>query len=284
MLRYIKLYIAIFFIISLATGTASPSQTDQCNETLYNWAVQSHREFWTLLGKMAGYESHNEETYQYVKSHYRTGLNYIYIDKTNQDPDYVFKLMKNHVSTVFFKSDNEDMMFKYITVLHPADDHVAMSKDLRTLNTNRKVPNNIKIWEVSNDEEFKTWVQTTITRRMSSATEATHLKEYFKGFLPSKKQNTKVKFYLGSINGKVVGSSAMYYGKDFVSLYWVGVHPDFRRQGLGSALTYVPLQHAKTNGYRWCVLQAQPLGAKVYPLLGFQKLGIIKVFYYIPRG
>ena len=44
---------------------------------------------------------------------------------------------------------------------------------------------------------------------------------------------------------KPVGTSILYKSKDFASLYWVGVHPDYRRKGLGSALSFVPTEDAK---------------------------------------
>lgn len=279
MLRYIRPFLVIILLNVSVFANTTPHTTPPCNDTLYGWAIQSHREFWTLLGKMAGYESRNEATYQYVKSPQKYGLNYVYIDKTNTDPDYVFRIMKGRVASFFFQSDNDDMMFRYITVLNPSSDHVAMALNLNELKAPSMPPKNIKVWPVKTDAEFEVWLKTTISRR--SPSEAPQIREYFEAFKPSKDKNKLVHFYLGSVDGKIVGTSIAYHAQNFVSLYWVGVHPDYRRKGLGSALSYVPLQDAKSKGYEWSILQAQPLGAKVYPNLGFKKVGIIKVFYHI---
>jgi ribosomal protein S18 acetylase RimI-like enzyme len=280
MFRYLKAYVVLFIIHTATVANTPPSQNEQCHATLHTWAINSHREFWTLIGKMAGYEARNEATYQYVKSPNIAGLNYVYIDKTNTDPDYVFNLMKDRAFSIFFQADNDDHMFKYITVLNQSNDYVTMGMDLNTLAASYPIPAHIKVWKVTTDAQFNEWLQTTVSRR-SPKEEAT-IREYFQAFLPSKNKNTSIAFYLGSINGKIVGSSLMYYSQDFVSLYWVGVHPDYRRQGLGSILSYVPLKDAKQKGYRWSVLQAQPLGVPIYPKLGFQKVGLLKAFYYLP--
>jgi ribosomal protein S18 acetylase RimI-like enzyme len=269
----------VLFLLGFTLLSATPCQQNQSPQKLHEWAIQSHREFWTLLGQMAGYEARNESGYQYVRSKKDYGLNYIYIAKDYANPDFVINMMKDRAFTIFFDADNENHMFKYITILKEGDDFITMGMDLKKLQPTYSFKPGVKVWKVTTDAEFDQWITVTASRRTPNDTAT--LKEYFSNFKPSK-NNPAISFYLGSINGNVVGTSLIYFSSDFASLYWVGVHPDHRRHGLGSALSYVPLQEAINKGYRWSVLQAQPLGVPVYPKLGFEKVGLMKVFYYMP--
>lgn len=273
------LFILSLLFISFIHTNAAPCKDDKSPKQLHDWAVQSHREFWTLIGQMAGYESRNEAEYQYVKSKNIYGLNYVYLAKGYKNSDFVINKMKDRAFTIFFEADDDDHIFKYITSLKESHDFISMAMDLQKLDLKYTFKPNLKVWKVTSDVEFDQWLKVSAARR--DPQEATQLREYFNNFKPSKK-NPQISFYLGSFNGEVIGSSLMYFSEHFTSLYWVGVHPDHRRHGLGSALSYAPLKEAIARGYRWSVLQAQPLGVPVYPKLGFNTVGLLKVFYYIP--
>lgn len=266
-------------LVSLTLAAAAPTKENKTHQQLHEWAVHSHREFWTMVGQIAGYEARNETGYQYVKSPNIGGLNYVYIAKDYKTPDVVMNIMKDRAFTIFFEADDDDHMFKYITSLKESDNFTTMGMDLQKLDPNMAFKPGVKVWKVTTDAEFEQWLKVSAARRTPQ--EEPLLRKYFDNFKPSK-NNPKISFYLGSINGVVVGSSLMYYSQDFTSLYWVGVHPNHRRHGLGTALSYFPLKDAIAKGYRWSVLQAQPLGVPVYPKLGFNKVGLLKVFYYLP--
>jgi ribosomal protein S18 acetylase RimI-like enzyme len=275
-----KLFFVLNLVLfSLTVAVSAPTKENKTPQQQHEWAVHSHREFWTLVGQMAGYESRNEIGYQYVKSPNIGGLNYVYIAKDYKNADAVINLMKGRAFTIFFEADDDDHMFKYITSLKESDNFITMGMDLQKIDNNASFKPGVKVWKVTTDAEFEQWLNVTASRR--NPQEAPLLRKYFESFKPSK-NNQKISFYLGSFNGKVAGSSLMYFSQDFTSLYWVGVHPDHRRHGLGSALSYFPLKDAVAKGYRWSVLQAQPLGVPVYPKLGFRKVGLMKVFYYLP--
>jgi GNAT superfamily N-acetyltransferase len=279
--RYLhrSIFALIIIAVSFTKLTGIPCQQNQSPKQLHEWAIQSHREFWTLIGQMAGYEARNEVDYQYVRSKAPYGLNYIYIAPNYKNSDFVINMMKDRAFTIFFDSDDDEHMFKYITILKEADNFTTMGMDLQKLKLTYAFKPGIKVWKVTTDIEFEQWIKVTASRR--NPNDEVTIREYFNNFKPSK-NNPHISFYLGSINGEVVGSSLIYFGADFASLYWVGVHSNYRRHGLGSALSYIPLKEAISRGYRWSVLQAQPLGVPVYPKLGFEKVGILKVFYHVP--
>lgn len=275
-----KIFFCLTLIFTLLTlSNAAPCQQNQSLKKLHEWAVQSHREFWTMIGRMSGYEARNELEYQYVRSTLPNGLNYVYISKNYKNSDFVINMLKDRVFTIFFEEDDEEHIFKYITILKQSEDFITMGLDLKKLNPVFPIKAGVKVWKVTTDKEFEQWLHITAARRNSR--EDQQIRQYFENFKPSK-NNPTISFYLGSINNQIVGSSLIYFSSDFASLYWVGVHPQHRRHGLGTALSYLPLQEAIQKGYRWSVLQAQPLGVPVYPRLGFEKVGRMKVFYYIP--
>jgi predicted acetyltransferase len=56
------------------------------------------------------------------------------------------------------------------------------------------------------------------------------------------------------------------------------VHPTFRRRGIARALLVQMLQDDVTHGSRLAVLLASPSGAKLYAAMGYQPIGIMRIF------
>ncbi len=56
------------------------------------------------------------------------------------------------------------------------------------------------------------------------------------------------------------------------------VHPTFRRRGIARALVAQMLQDDLTRGSRLAVLLASPSGAKLYTVMGYQPIGIMRIF------
>ena len=76
--------------------------------------------------------------------------------------------------------------------------------------------------------------------------------------------------YIAFFNGEPAATSLLYLGEGEASLWAIGTRPDFRRQGLGTAVTRACLQEAKKNGYDWAVLSASEMGRPMYEKIGFQ--------------
>jgi GNAT superfamily N-acetyltransferase len=56
------------------------------------------------------------------------------------------------------------------------------------------------------------------------------------------------------------------------------VHRDFRRRGYGGALMSALLQDDKCNGISTSVLLASSDGARLYPRLGYERIGVLQMF------
>ena len=52
----------------------------------------------------------------------------------------------------------------------------------------------------------------------------------------------------------------------------------YRRRGVGSALMATMLQEDRKYGVQWSVLLASGAGAKLYPSLGYQQIGLLQMF------
>jgi ribosomal protein S18 acetylase RimI-like enzyme len=86
--------------------------------------------------------------------------------------------------------------------------------------------------------------------------------------------------YLGSLQDKPVAASTLFLGAGVAGIYNVATLAEARGQGIGSAMTLIPLHEARELGYRAGVLQSSEMGYLVYQRLGFQKLCQMEHFYW----
>lgn len=78
-------------------------------------------------------------------------------------------------------------------------------------------------------------------------------------------------YYIGYIDGKAMASSMVFIEKDVAGLYYIGTLPDYRKQGIGTAMTRYSLKQAQAQSNGLVVLQATDMGAKIYRHVGFQE-------------
>jgi len=77
--------------------------------------------------------------------------------------------------------------------------------------------------------------------------------------------------YVGFLEGEPVATALLFLGTGVAGLYGIGTVPEARRQGIGRAMTVVPLLEARAMGYRIGVLHASPMGEGIYRRLGFRE-------------
>lgn len=79
-------------------------------------------------------------------------------------------------------------------------------------------------------------------------------------------------FVLGRYDGALAAGGFALFSHGIAGLYWIGVHPDLRRRGIGEAVTRWLSNAAFERGARAVVLQASGPGLSVYKALGFRQV------------
>src|SRR5579862_1059020 len=77
-------------------------------------------------------------------------------------------------------------------------------------------------------------------------------------------EDAPVQRYLARLDGQPVAMSAMLLAAGVAGIYDVATIPSARRQGIGAAITRVPLLAGRAMGYAVGVLEASPMGLPVY--------------------
>lgn len=121
---------------------------------------------------------------------------------------------------------------------------------------------------VEDRETLDTWARTLVRsfempEKMAGA---------FLAIMKSVGMGWPIRHYLGLVDGEPVGTSSLFLGAGVAGIYNVATLPAARGEGVGSAMTLIPLYEARDFGYRAGVLQSSRMGYGVYRRLGFQKL------------
>lgn len=80
-----------------------------------------------------------------------------------------------------------------------------------------------------------------------------------------------ISFYLGLYDDKPVATSMGYFHKNIAGIYIVSVLPDYRRKGIGTAITSRPVIDAVEKNCSIAVLEATKMGESVYKKIGFKE-------------
>jgi len=84
--------------------------------------------------------------------------------------------------------------------------------------------------------------------------------------------------YLGFYQGNIASLRLTIIHDDIVSLHWLGTLPEYRRKGLGQAITYTALIDAKKAGCSNAIVTSSPLGLFVTKKLGFKEYASYAVY------
>lgn len=160
------------------------------------------------------------------------------------------------------------------------DSAPGMAIDLHSLDshdTQRSPLPSLTIKRVSNVEMLKVWLSVMTTGSEIPEEGLALLVDIVNkhGF----KLATDVYYYLGMLEGKPVATSLLYTGGGVAGIYDVATLPEFRKQGIGRALTLAPLLEARTLGYRIGTLQSTLMGHNLYRNIGFQEYTSFNAYF-----
>lgn len=144
----------------------------------------------------------------------------------------------------------------------------GMAVDLMKINTNFSKPPDLDIQIVSNKKTLYEWVR--IVSLVLFGFKEDDIQDFFT-LIQSLNFYHKLKFYIGFYEGKAVASSTLFLSNGIAGIYHMATLPVYRNKGIGTRMTLTPLLHARDIGYRVGVLQATPLGERIYKKIGFEE-------------
>lgn len=153
-----------------------------------------------------------------------------------------------------------------VDLLHYNEDIPTASEvTIHPVTTDALLEQWIRIWEFESDEEvINLWL---------SFYAGLHLD-----------LQSPLRLYLGTVDGKAAATSAVFFGAGVAAVEYVSTLPDYRRQGIGAAMTLRALQEARRQGYRIGVLTASPMGIRLYRRIGFQEVCAFSLYLWHPDG
>lgn len=124
--------------------------------------------------------------------------------------------------------------------------------------------------------ELKTWMPLFMETFGIPASEGPFVLDVF-GQL-SFSNNSEWRHYKMCADGQVVATSSLHFGAGVAGLYNIAARPQYRQNGLGTAITLLTYQEAMKLGYRIGTLQTTyPNALRLYHRMGFEvycKFGI----------
>lgn len=160
-----------------------------------------------------------------------------------------------------------------------AGDDYGMAADLSVVPEAVRVPNGFSVRRISTQAELDSWVHLLGGGFGEGQVEARWVGDMYARI---GLDNPEWHHFLGTLDGEPVATATMLYGAGVAGLYFVYTAPDYRRRGIGAAMTVVPLKQASDDGLKAAVLGASTMGRPVYERLGFREYCRIGIFEWWP--
>jgi hypothetical protein len=155
--------------------------------------------------------------------------------------------------------------------LEAAEAEVAMAADLEAVRDERQPPRGLRIERVRTVEQVREFAE--INAANWDPPDADVIRFYEAATPVLLAGDTPLWLYLAYLGDRPVATAELTVAGGVVGLYGISTLKDFRRQGIGGAMTLQPLLNAKEAGHTTAVLQASADGVSVYSRIGFQAVG-----------
>ncbi len=156
----------------------------------------------------------------------------------------------------------------------------GMFYELENLKEDLDAPPEFTFAVVDNDALLRTWAETQ-SRGFGGDQRETDYIFQFERTLGTDPDSSWVR-YIGFMDEEPVGVSILHRAAGVAAIFNVAVVPQFRRHGVGTLLTKIPLLKARALGYRYGVLKASSMGTYLYQAMGFEECGQIDLYYLPP--
>jgi Acetyltransferase (GNAT) family. len=145
----------------------------------------------------------------------------------------------------------------------------CMAADLNDSASEKQNPNNITSSPVKDKKDLLIWGDISF----HGFEMPQRAREQYGAFVSSFDlgNQSPQRLFLAYFDGKPVATSLLFTHKNTAGIYYVSTLPAYRNKGFGLNITQAAMQAAKESGFRNVILQATPLGAKVYKRAGFKE-------------
>lgn len=138
---------------------------------------------------------------------------------------------------------------------------------------NMNYQNGIIVKNVCSHEDMKTWKRLVHETKDFSDQDI----QLFVDHIQSKSAES-IKYYIGYYFEKPVGICMVIEHQNCVSLHFLGTLLEYRRNGIGFALTHHALIQAKERGFKQALLLSSDMAKSLYLKLGFVEFGSVKIY------
>jgi ribosomal protein S18 acetylase RimI-like enzyme len=145
----------------------------------------------------------------------------------------------------------------------------CMAADLNDSASEKQSTNNIKISPVKDRNDLLIWEDISF----HGFEMPQRAREQYGCFVSSFDLDisSPQKLFLAYFDGKPVATSLLFVHNNTAGIYYVSTLPAYRNKGMGLIVTIAAMQAAKESGFKNVILQATPLGVKVYKRAGFKE-------------
>jgi Acetyltransferase (GNAT) family. len=145
----------------------------------------------------------------------------------------------------------------------------CMAADLNDSASEKQIPDNITISPVKDKNDLLIWADISF----HGFEMPPRAREQYGAFVSSFDLGAQSpqKLFLAYFEGKPVATSLLFTHNNSAGIYYVSTLPAYRNKGFGLRITQAAMQAAKESGFKNVILQATPLGAKVYIRAGFKE-------------
>jgi len=159
-------------------------------------------------------------------------------------------------------------------------DAPGMAINLRELQAVTPSSTQFTITPVNDLEGIEQWVQTfTTCYQFDEQVKQIWLKAHrYLGL----ECTTSCRYYVGWMGSVPVATSLLFLHNRIAGIYQVATLPGYRGQGIGTAMTSVPLYEALREGYRIGVLESSQMAFSLYRHLGFQQYCTLSAYVWSP--
>jgi GNAT superfamily N-acetyltransferase len=158
------------------------------------------------------------------------------------------------------------------------EDEPGMAVDLLAINEDLPAVPSLRIEEALSASQIRQWSETTF---VGAPPETIDCVFTVHSYLPLGPENS-VRLYLGTLAGKPVATVKLFFAAGVAYIGRVVTIPEFRRRGIGAAMTLHALHTAHHAGYRVAVLTASPMGIAIYRRLGFREYCLVRSYAWNP--